>query len=650
MARAFNDAATQYLQRDGTVPIAAAPLTMSAWFNSDDATINQCVLAVLDKDLNANHFSLQAFGGVAGDPCGFEANDGATSGAITTTGFSANTWHHLLGVENATNDRFCLLDGGGKGTSIVNRVPAGLDRTTIGYLNRLNPLQIFSGAIAEAAIWDVALSEPEGALLAKGFSPLFVQPQNLVAYWPLIRDDDNDWVGGFDLTAFNAPTVATHPPLIVHPVVQTAPDFIAERIVPTTVYGLGIVNNIILLSPIYGLGAVFPLAVKQIVTFRDQRPSLAIPGLAEYKVRIKNQDGEPVAEFDTWLSLFFTHKVNNRGSCRFEINGEDSRIQYLTPDSDNLDNQIEVWRRNPIVGLDWYVEWEGFLRTNNDLYEQNDNNKFVAHNFSYLDLARRAEIKWAATTPQADKSGVGETVIKQYVSENIGVAALLASGREADNVMPGLSIQADLGAGATWDGAMADKNLLDTLQKIALATGVDFDIIGTGAALFQFVTYDGQRADRTKTNADGNAPVIFSLGFGNMIVPVLSRSRSTEITAAYALGKGVNGARQTELTESLARLDSPWNRIEKTVSASNTAGDALGSVNDEALEKNAEQIKFNFQVLQTVSAYYGLHYWWGDRVTAQYKTSEFDKKITEAQITVSENAKGEQISLTFADN
>ena len=51
-------------------------------------------------------------------------------------------------------------------------------------------------------------------MLARGYSPLFVRPQNLVAYWPLIRDEDQDRVGGYDMAAYNTPSVAAHPPII----------------------------------------------------------------------------------------------------------------------------------------------------------------------------------------------------------------------------------------------------------------------------------------------------------------------------------------------------------------------------------------------------------------------------------------------------
>jgi len=41
--------------------------------------------------------------------------------------------------------------------------------------------------IHHAAIWRVVLTEAELARLATGVSPTTVQPEHLVAYWPLLR-------------------------------------------------------------------------------------------------------------------------------------------------------------------------------------------------------------------------------------------------------------------------------------------------------------------------------------------------------------------------------------------------------------------------------------------------------------------------------
>jgi hypothetical protein len=428
---------------------------------------------------------------------------------------------------------------------------------------------------------------------------------------------------------------------------------------PDTTFGLGTVNtpHLPLVNPstTFGLGTVFSPTIQQFFTIPNQRPILASPGLASYKVRLKDQDGQLVAEFDTWRALQFTHKVNDRGTVRFEINGEDNRVSLF-----ELDGQIEIWRRNLILDLDWYLEWEGFYRTNNDTFYQNDNNSFIAYGFSYLDLARRAEIKYTAGSAYATKSGVSETVMKELVGQNIGVAALATNGRAADNVMPGLGVEADGGGGAAWEGTVADKNLLSTLQQISLAsqqvgTVIDFDIVGIEDALFEFRTYEGQRGtDRTKNNADGNSPVIFSLGFGNMVIPVLSEDRSTEITAAYALGRGTDDAKQFYLAENDAKYDSPWNRIEKTVSASGASGEdqdaQLQSKAEEILEKNKFDTRLGFNVLQLQDIYYGKHYTWGDLVTARFKGNEFSKKLVEARVNVSANAQGERIEAEFADN
>lgn len=81
----------------------------------------------------------------------------------------------------------------------------------IGALDRASPIHHMEGRVAEVGIWDVALDDDEIAALASGFSPLFIRPQSLVYYAPLIRDEDEDRVGGLSLTATNTPTVGTHP-------------------------------------------------------------------------------------------------------------------------------------------------------------------------------------------------------------------------------------------------------------------------------------------------------------------------------------------------------------------------------------------------------------------------------------------------------
>lgn len=385
------------------------------------------------------------------------------------------------------------------------------------------------------------------------------------------------------------------------------------------------------------------------------------PGFTDYKVRLKDQSGILVAEFDSWKSLSFSHLINAPGACRFEINAVDPRAELF-----ELDGQVEVWRRNLDVGLDWYIEWEGLHRTENDLIQQSDNESFVSYALGYLNLLNRRYIMYFSGLSQTDKSGVGETVIKEFVNENAGPGAELPDvvgiNQRLGNVgaeIAGLTIEADQGSGTAWEGARAYKNLLTVVSEIAVETGVDIEMVGIGAAAYEFRVHDGQRGeDRTVTELDaaglnsaGNTPVIFSLAFGNMAVPILSINRSTEANAVYALGQGEESNRTVVLRQDLNAIgDSPINRIETVRNATQeTTTDGLNSVGDEALVENQKKETLRFSTLQLKDTFYGKDYTWGDLITVRYRNREFSKKIVNARVVVSNTQGGENITLEFAD-
>ena len=218
MARLFNDAASQRLYVAST-PVSGPPLSMACWFNSDSIALHQVLVAVyyLYGAGGYQHHRLMIRGNEAGDPVAASTQGSAVvtyTDATTTSGYSANTWHHALGVWAADNDRRAYIDGGSKGTDATNLV---LSSTP----NRVNisgipdgagaTIQYMSGYIAELAIWNASLTDAEATILAAGYSPLLVRPQSLVLYIPLVRDNDKDIVGGRSFTALNAPTIAAHP-------------------------------------------------------------------------------------------------------------------------------------------------------------------------------------------------------------------------------------------------------------------------------------------------------------------------------------------------------------------------------------------------------------------------------------------------------
>ena len=151
----------------------------------------------------------------------------------------------------------------------------------------------------------------------------------------------------------------------------------------------------------------------------------------------------------------------------------------------------------------------------------------------------------------------------------------------------------------------------------------------------------------TGLNAAGNAPVVFSLDFGNMEEPALTLHRIDEVTAAVILGQGAEGNREGVVRESAAISDSPFNRIE-SVHNSNQSEDtaALESAGDTLLQDLQARETFLFGALQIPSTLYGRDYFVGDEVTARYNDIERNLKITAATIRVQEGVENITIEVS----
>jgi hypothetical protein len=216
MARAFVRASSQYLET-GSAVVAAPPFTVACWFNSDDIDTEQNLFWIGDKDVTGHWWRLVLRGATVGDPVRFDIQSGgAIEVAATTTGYSANTWHHACGVTASTSSRAVYIDGGSKGTNTNPAAsPTAPDRTSVGRWATSSPGNYMSGMIAEVGVWNVALSDGDVAILAKGISPRLMRPASLVAYWPIIgrADPEPDLWGdtSTSLTVTGATAANTHP-------------------------------------------------------------------------------------------------------------------------------------------------------------------------------------------------------------------------------------------------------------------------------------------------------------------------------------------------------------------------------------------------------------------------------------------------------
>jgi hypothetical protein len=206
MAYQFTAASTQRLSTASS-PLAGNvyPYTLACWFYQSTLATGLMV--------TINSASAQ-FAGIAilsnGSVRALLSNAGGD--ADTSTQAVANSWNHACGVFNSGNERTAYLNAGGSSTGIgalsslsgANEILVGARRVG-GVLGTY-----YTGLIAECGIWNVALTQPEIASLAKGMTCDKVRPQSLVFYAPLVRELQ-DVKGGLTITNNNTATVANHP-------------------------------------------------------------------------------------------------------------------------------------------------------------------------------------------------------------------------------------------------------------------------------------------------------------------------------------------------------------------------------------------------------------------------------------------------------
>jgi len=210
-SRIFSDESSQYLA-GSFAPATDQPMTLCCWFNYDETIAdNYWILMSLAMAENTNaRWELQIAGPSANDPLSaLHADASNYENAYTTAGPTINTWHHGCARFVSDSERHVYLDGGSKGSNTNSQTNNFTpNRTAIGCSARNGFGNYFSGKIAHAAIWNVALTEAEIARLSAGALPTEIRPEALVAYWPLI-DDDNDPIGGYNMTPYNSPTWST---------------------------------------------------------------------------------------------------------------------------------------------------------------------------------------------------------------------------------------------------------------------------------------------------------------------------------------------------------------------------------------------------------------------------------------------------------
>lgn len=222
MARAFAPASSQYISlstSDLTLHNLTAA-TIFARFRSTNAGTTRIV--IYDEDTNGNSGMFVALNDtVAGRLRAFRRDSNGNAADLIYDGsYNDGNWHSVVFAWASASSYELFIDGISRDTDSTNLSGAKtISSRAIGRRFTSTASGYFDGEIAEVAGWGGALVVADALMLAKGFSPLVVQPELLRFYAPLIGkySPEIDIVGGLSLTlSASAPTTADHPP-VRHP-------------------------------------------------------------------------------------------------------------------------------------------------------------------------------------------------------------------------------------------------------------------------------------------------------------------------------------------------------------------------------------------------------------------------------------------------
>lgn len=374
-----------------------------------------------------------------------------------------------------------------------------------------------------------------------------------------------------------------------------------------------------------------------------------------YRLQVRSRStGSVLVVTDRFRTLNVEHRTNDISNLMLGLTEEDPITEYLDEATENLDNIIEVYRSAREYGIEWYLEYVGLHRTAQRQITTGDHRILTSYSRGFLDLIKRRSVRYYADTDGSAKGpGPADDIIKAYVYENAGGGATAGASplRVTNGVTPGLTVAPNLGQAASYEGAHAWRNLLETIRDIGEVKSVDFDVVWGGSAsplTWEFRTYHPRLG--TDRRAGTAAPVVFAPHFANMQNPSHTRSRTEEVSSVLVLGPGEGPLRDTTLRTSIHTGDSPWNVIELDHNASGEDREAaLNDAGDGVLHEKRPNISFTFDVIQTPHTAYGKHYFLGDLVTAAFSRVGGDLKIRAVRLNVSDDRETITLDLEEVD-
>lgn len=203
MARSFPGTNGNFFSVGDVAPmdITGVHLTIAAWVRKSADGGNQWVISKENTTAAQTAWRLTCttvVESIIADGAGFDQVAGANT-------IPVGQWHHIAVVKEGTGAAAmrAYLDGRLDGVATSNRsIQNNALSAVIG--NRSSNDTPMNGHLAHIAIWAASLTADELLALARGASPLSIQPRRLNGYWPLEEYPSSPAAGALDLTQYRS--------------------------------------------------------------------------------------------------------------------------------------------------------------------------------------------------------------------------------------------------------------------------------------------------------------------------------------------------------------------------------------------------------------------------------------------------------------
>lgn len=217
MARGVYSTSNYFKYASSLIP--TTPCSISAWIYPTALTIARLVAGVFyAAGTGTSITGRYLFIGSDNKITAYQTNAGTANGTSSVASITQNAWNHVGATftdDTTRNSYLAGVEATGTGLRALTNAPTV---TGIGAVIRHNASTSLAAAtcnIAEVAFWNVVLTAADMLQLAAGYSPTFVKPESLVAYYPLISGDSNgdepDLMGGLTMVEQGTVAVASHP-------------------------------------------------------------------------------------------------------------------------------------------------------------------------------------------------------------------------------------------------------------------------------------------------------------------------------------------------------------------------------------------------------------------------------------------------------